>query len=156
MAAHKLRVLIPAVSLILVMAAWITISGEVYGGTLYQYIDKDGSTVITDNPPEGVQAKPMMTLPDLTEGQKAETEKEDDAKIQKNQEADTKRLEKNEKIKTAREELERAKNDADLYRSNMNQSANYSQRHHWRVMLDEQQKVIEEKQKLIDELEAQP
>jgi hypothetical protein len=38
----------------------------------------------------------------------------------------------------------------------MNQSANYSQRHHWRVMLDEQQKVIEEKQKLIDELEAQP
>ena len=156
MAANKLRVLIPAVSLMLVMAAWITISGEVYGGTLYQYIDKDGSTVITDNPPAGVQAEPLMSLPDITEEQKAETEKEDDAKIQKNQQADIKRLEKDEKIRTAREELERAKNDADLYRSNMNQSANYSQRHHWRVMLDEQQKVIEEKQKLIDELEAQP
>ncbi len=72
------------------------------------------------------------------------------------QEADAKRLEKDKKIETAREELEKAKNDADLYRSNMNQSANYSQRHHWRSMLDEQQKMIEEKQKLIDELEAQP
>jgi hypothetical protein len=156
MAANKLRVLIPAVSLMLVMAAWITISGEVYGGTLYQYIDKDGSSVITDNPPEGVQAKPMMTLPDITEEQKVEMEKDDDANKQKIQEADTKRLEKDEKIKTAREELERAKSDADHYRSNMNQSANYSQRHHWRLMLDEQQKVIEEKQKLIDDLEAQP
>ncbi len=156
MAAHRLRVLITAVSLIVLMAAWIAISEEAYGGTLYQYIDKDGSTVITDNPPEGVQAKPLMSLPDITEEQKAESEKEDDAKMQKDREADAKRLEKDEKIKTAREELERAKNDADLYRSNMNQSANYSQRHHWRVMLDEQQKVMEEKQKLIDELEAQP
>jgi hypothetical protein len=156
MAAHKLRVLIPAMSLIMVMAAWISISGEVYGGTLYQYIDKDGSSVITDNPPEGVQAEPIMKLPETTEEQKVETEKEDNAIMQKNQEADEKRLGKDEKIKTVREELERAKNDADIYRSNMNQSANYSQRHHWRTMLDEQQKVIEEKQKLIDELEARP
>jgi hypothetical protein len=156
MTAHRLRVLIQAMSLIMVMAAWITISGEVYGGTLYQYIDKDGSTVITDNPPEGVKAEPMIKLPDTTEEQKVETEKEDHAKMQKNQEADAKRLEKDKKIETAREELEKAKNDADLYRSNMNQSANYSQRHHWRGMLDEQQKMIEEKQKLIDELESQP
>lgn len=156
MAAHKLHVLIPAVSLVLVLSVWITISGEVYGGTIYQYIDKDGSTVITDNPPGGVLAKPVMSLPDITEEQKAESVKEDDAIKQKNQEADVKRLEKDEKIKTAREELEKAKTDADHYRSNMNQSANYSQRNHWRVMLDEQQKVIEEKQKLIDELEAQP
>ena len=156
MAAHKLRVLIPAVSLILVLSVWIAISGEVYGGTIYQYIDKDGSTVITDNPPEGVLAQPVMSLPDMTEEQKAVSEKEDDATRQKNQEVDARRLEKDGKIKTAREELEKAKTDADHYRSNMNQSANYSQRHHWRVMLDEQQKVIEEKQKLIDELEAQP
>jgi hypothetical protein len=156
MAAHKLRVLILAVSLILVLSAWIAISGEVYGGKIYQYIDKDGSTVITDNPPEGVSAQPVMSLPDMTEEQKAVSEKEEDATRQKNQEADVKRLEKDGKIKTAREELEKAKTDADHYRSNMNQSANYSQRHHWRVMLDEQQKMIEEKQKLIDELEAQP
>jgi len=156
MAAHKLRVLRPAVSLILVLSVWIAISGEVYGGTIYQYIDKDGSTVITDNPPEGVLAQPVMSLPDMTEEQKAVSEKEDDATRQKNQEVDARRLEKDGKIKTAREELEKAKTDADHYRSNMNQSANYSQRHHWRVMLDEQQKVIEEKQKLIDELEAQP
>ena len=156
MAAHKLRVSIPAVSLILVLCALIALPGDANGEKLYQYIDKDGSTVITDNPPEGVSAQPVMSLPDVTEQQKAASEKEDDAAKLRNQEADAKRLEKVEKIKTAREELEKAKSDADHYRSNMNQSANYSQRHHWRTMLDEQLKAIEEKQKLIDELEAQP
>jgi hypothetical protein len=153
---HKLHSLITSILLLLVLSAWISLSSEVYGGTIYQYIDKDGSTVITDNPPEGVSATPVIEQPDLTVEQKEVTEKEDEAIKQKSQEADAKRLEKETKINAAREELEKAKRDADLYRSNMNQSANFSQRRHWRTMLDEQQKFIEEKQKLIDELEAQP
>ncbi|HYA15413.1 MAG TPA: DUF4124 domain-containing protein [Syntrophales bacterium] len=156
MASRKSYGLIFAVPLILVLSVWIAFSGEVYGGTIYQYIDKDGSTVITDNPPEGVSAKPLISQPDVTIEQQAESEKVDEAIKQKNEEADAKRQEKEGKIKTAREELEKAKSDADQYRSNMNQSANYSQRRHWRTMLDEQQKVIEEKQKLIDELEERP
>ncbi|HVO66986.1 MAG TPA: DUF4124 domain-containing protein [Syntrophales bacterium] len=156
MSAHKYSVLIPAVPLMLVLSVWIALSGEVYGGTIYQYIDKDGSTVITDNPPEGVSAKPVISQPDATVEQQPESAKDDEAMKQKNLEADAQRLEKDQKIKTAREELEKAKSDADHYRSNMNQSANFSQRRHWRSMLDEQEKAIEEKQKLINELEAQP
>jgi len=156
MAAHKLRILIMAVSFILVMAAWIAISGEAYGGTLYQYIDKDGSTVITDTPPEGVKAKPLMTLPDITEEQKAESEKERETKIQKYREADVKSQEKEEKIRAAREELDKAKSDEQLYRSNMNQSANYSQRFHWRTLVDEQEKLIADLQKKLDDLESGP
>ena len=156
MAAHKLYGLITSILLLLVLSAWISLSSEVYGGTIYQYIDKDGSTVITDSPPEGVSATPVIEQPDLMIEQKEVSEKDEEAIKQKSQEADAKRLEKEAKINAAKEELEKAKVDADRYRSNMNQSANYSQRYHWRTMLDEQQKMIEEKQKLIDELEAQP
>jgi len=153
---HKLQGLISVILMLLVLSVWISLTSEVYGGTVYEYIDKDGSTVITDNPPEGVSAKPVIEQPDSTVEQKEATEKDEEAIKQKYQEAEAKRLEKEARINAAREELEKAKVDADHYRSNMNQSANYSQRYHWRTMLDEQQKFIEEKQKLIDELEAQP
>jgi len=156
MAAYKLRILIPAVFLTLVMVVWIAISGEAYGETLYEYIDKDGSVVITDNPPPGVKAVPKQSLPDITIEQKSESEKESEAKMQKYREADVKRTEKEEKIRAAREELERAKSDAESYRSNMNQSANYSQRHHWRMQVDEQDKLVEDLKKKLDELESGP
>ena len=74
MAAHKFRFSIPMVYLVLIMIAWIASTRDAQGGTLYQYIDKDGSVVLTDNPPPGVKAKPMESLPDMTGEQKLQQE----------------------------------------------------------------------------------
>ena len=156
MAAHKFRFSIPMVYLVLIMIAWIAPTRDAQGGTLYQYIDKDGSVVLTDNPPPGVKAKPMESLPDMTGEQKLQQEKETAATLQKYREADAKGNEKRGKIRALREELETAQSNEAKYRSNMNQAHGFSQRSHWRKMVDEQLKDIEEKKKKIEELESRP
>ncbi|MGC9976784.1 MAG: DUF4124 domain-containing protein [Syntrophales bacterium] len=156
MAAYKLRGLIPAASLILLVFIWIAAAGEAQGQTLYKYTDKDGSIIITDSPPPGVNAKKLESLPEPTEAQKAAADKKANEKSQDYREAEKKRGEREENIRVAREELEKAKMDEQNYRSNMNQASGYSQRYHWRTLVDEQLKLIEEKQKKLDELESSP
>ena len=155
MASYKLCKLLPRVSLLLLSFVWIAASGEARGQTLYQYIDKDGTLIITDSPPPGANIRKLQSLPDMTEEQKAASEKESSEKLQKYREAGAERNERDEKIRVLREELERAKRDEQNYRANMNQASGYAQRHHWRTLVDEQLELIEEKQKKLDDLESQ-
>lgn len=155
MAYYKIRRLLPRMSLLLLLSfVWIVASGEARGQTLYQYIDKDGTVIITDSPPPGVKIKKLQSLPNMTEEQKAASEKEGSEKLQKYREADAKRKDRNDNIRVVREELEKAKRDEQNYRMNMNQASGYAQRHHWRTLVDEQLKLIDEKQKKLDDLES--
>jgi hypothetical protein len=90
----------------------------------------------------------------MTEEQKAALEKEKNERLQKYREADAKKNERDENIRVLREELEKAKRDEQNYRMNMNQASGYAQRHHWRTLVDEQLKLIEEKKKKLDDLES--
>jgi hypothetical protein len=154
MAFHKLPRLLLMVSLLLILV-WIA-AGEAQGQTLYEYIDKDGTVIITDSPPPGVNFKKVQSLPAMTEEQKAAAEKEDNERLQKYRETAAKRNEKEENIGVLREELEKAKRDEENYRMNMNQASGFAQRHHWRTLVDEQLKLIEEKKKKLDDLESRP
>jgi hypothetical protein len=156
MTAYKLRGLMPAASLVLLIFILIASAGEAQGQTLYEYIDKDGTVVITDSPPPGANVKKSQSLPTMTEEQKAASEKEDNEKLQKYREADAKRKEREANIRIAREELEKAIRDEQNYRANMNQASGYAQRHHWRTLVDEQLRLIEEKKKKLDDLESRP
>ena len=156
MAAYKLRGLMPAASLTLLIFMWIAVAGEAQGQTLYEYVDKDGTVMITDSPPPGVNVKPLKSLPAITEEQKAASEKEGNEKLQRYREADAKRKEREENIRAIREELEKAKRDEENYRVNMNQASGFAQRSHWRKLVDEQIKLIDEKKKKLDDLEGRP
>jgi molecular chaperone GrpE (heat shock protein) len=141
-------------SLLLLCFVWIAVAGEAQGGTLYEYVDKDGTVVITDSPPPGAKAKTLDSLPKITEEQQAASEKEGSEKSQRYREADAKRKERDENIRVVREELEKAKRDEDNYRKNMNQASGFAQRSHWRKLVDEQLKLIDEKKKKLDDLES--
>jgi len=154
MANYKLRELTPIVFLALLIFVWIAATSEVQGQALYEYIDKDGTVIITDSPPPGAKAKKVQSLPEMTEEQKAASEKESNERLEKYREADEKRKEREGNIKAVREELEKAKRDEENYRANMNQASGYAQRRHWRTLVDEQLKLIEEKQKKLDDLES--
>jgi molecular chaperone GrpE (heat shock protein) len=156
MASYKLRRLLPRVSLLLLSFVWIAAAGEAQGQTLYEYIDKDGTVIITDSPPPGVNVKKSQSLPNMTEEQKTASEKEGNKKLQRYREADAKRKEREENIRVVREELEKAKRDEENYRANMNKASGYAQRHHWRTLVDEQLKLIDEKKKKLDDLESRP
>lgn len=129
---------------------------HVWGGPYYQYTDSDGSVVITDNPPPGVKAKPVHTLKETSEQERAEWEKERTEKIQQYREQETKRSEKEDKLKELRQELERAYANEARYRSNMNQAHGFAQRNSWKKQLEEQQKEIEEIKKKIEEIQRGP
>jgi hypothetical protein len=155
MASYKLRKLLPRVSLLLLLSlVWIASASEAQGQTLYEYIDKDGTVIITDSPPPGVKIKKLQSLPNMTEEQKAAAEKEASERLQKYREADSKKNERDGDIRVVRAELEKAKRDEEDYRRNMNQASGFAQRHHWRTLVDEQLKLIDEKQKKLDELES--
>jgi hypothetical protein len=156
MAAYKLRGFMPVVSLALLIFIWIAAAGEAQGQALYEYIDKDGTVIITDSPPPGANVKKLQSLPDMTEEQKAASEKESNEKLQRYREVDEKRKEKEGNIRAVREELEKARRDEENYRMNMNQASGYAQRRHWRTLVDEQLKLIEEKKKKLDDLESRP
>ena len=146
----------PVVSLALLIFIWIATAGEAQGQALYEYIDKDGTVIITDSPPPGANVKKLQSSPEMTEEQKAASEKESNERLQRYREADEKRKEREGNIKAVREELEKAKRDEENYRMNMNQSSGYAQRHHWRTLVEEQLKLIEEKKKKLDDLESRP
>ncbi len=156
MASYKLRGLFPTVYLLLLSFVWIAVAGEAQGQTLYQYIDKDGTVIITDSPPPGANVKKAQSLPDLPEEQKAAAEREGNERLQRYRDADAKKKEREENIRVVREELEKAKRDEENYRMNMNQSSGFAQRFHWRTLVDEQLKLIEEKKKKLDDLESRP
>ena len=145
-----------AAPLVLAIFLWITVCGEAQGGTLYEYTDKNGAVVITDRPPPGVKATPKTSYPPITEEQKSAWEREKAEQLQQNPKGDEAKKEKQKKIRAVRAELKKAIRDEQHYRSNMNQSANYSQRHHWRLLVDEQEKVIAEKRKKLKDLESKP
>ncbi len=154
MATYKVRGLMQAVFLTLLIFIWIATAGDAQGQTLYEYIDKDGTLIITDSPPPGANIKKSQSLPNMTEEQKAALEKENNERLQRYREADAKKNERDENIRVLREELEKAKRDEQNYRMNMNQASGYAQRHHWRTLVDEQLKLIEEKKKKLDDLES--
>jgi hypothetical protein len=156
MAAYKLRGLMPVASLTLLIFIWIAGGGEAQGQTLYEYMDKDGTVIVTDSPPPGVNVKKSQLLPNMPEEQKPASEKESSEKLQRYREADAKRKERAENIRVAREELEKAKRDEANYRANMNQASGYAQRNHWRKLVDEQLTLIDEKKKKLDDLESRP
>ena len=154
MASYKLCKLLLRVSLLLLSFVWIASASEAQGQTLYQYTDNDGSVIITDSPPPGVTVKKLQSLPGMTEEQKAASEKESSERLQKYREADTNRKDRDADIRVVREELEKAKRDEEGYRRNMNQASGYAQRNHWRTLVDEQLRLIEETQKKLDDLES--
>jgi hypothetical protein len=69
-----LRTIITSVSCILL--ASIVLSGDVQAGTIYEYVDKDGSVVLTDSPPPETKVRPVQNYRDMTEADKQEMEKE--------------------------------------------------------------------------------
>jgi hypothetical protein len=154
MIAYTLRLWGPVVSLILMMIVWMTFPGDAQGGTLYKYIDKDGSLILTDNPPPGVEAKEFESSEEVTHEKKVEPAKDASAQKQADQEAGTKRQEIQVKIQTLREELDQAVSEEAAHRRNMNQAHGYVQRNYWRKLVDEKLKEIEEKKKQIEELES--
>ena len=92
----------------------------------------------------------------MPDEQKAAPEREANEKLQRYREADVKKKERDENIRVVREELEKAKRDEENYRMNMNQSSGFAQRRHWRTLVDEQLKLIEEKNKKLEDLESRP
>jgi hypothetical protein len=139
-----------------VMITSIFSSGDMRAGTIYEYVDRDGSIILTDSPPPGVNARPLQTYQDMTESEKENLEKEKTSEMQKYRESGTKRKEKEEKIRAARTEYEQAIKEEERYRSNKNQARGYAQQQHWIKMLEEQSKEIEEKKKKLQELESAP
>jgi len=138
------------------MMASSSIPGMLQAGTIYEYVDRDGSVVLTDSPPPGVKAKPVQTYRDMTEADKQELEKAKSSQMLKYREADVKRKEKADKLRVAREEYEQAVKNEQQYRANKNQASGYAQQRHWIHMLEEQNKELEEKKKKIQELESEP
>lgn len=155
MVACTLRLWGQVVPLILMMIVWMSFPGDAQGVTLYKYIDKDGSVILTDNPPPGVGAKVYEASEEVTtDEKKVEPVKDASAQKQAAQEAETKRQEKQVKIQALREELDKAVSEEAAHRRNMNQAHGYVQRNYWRKLVDEKLKEIEEKKKQIEELES--
>jgi len=54
----------------MVLIPSVSFFSQVQAGTIYEYVDKDGSVILTDNPPPGVKAVPRQTSQDLKEDKK--------------------------------------------------------------------------------------
>ena len=158
MISKQLHVSIPAASLMLIMIAWIVIPGEVNGGTVYRYISKDGSVAFTDNPPPGVKAELFGSFNEMSNEEKLEWEKEQDAKMEKYREEEARRLSREQETGPAREEYERAKSTLEQYRVNLNRAASdqYTRWLNWKKKIEEQEKDVAEKKKILDALESKP
>jgi hypothetical protein len=151
--AAKKLVPFPIVFIVMLCFLWISCLGEVYGKTLYEYVDKDGPTVITDIQPSGGKFKTIEVPTKKTEEKKVESGNRPNKQAK---EAAAKGNEKREKIKALEEKLRKAEIDEQNYRSNMNQASGFSQRHHWRVQVDKQLELIKKTEKEIEELKRRP
>ncbi|MEN6321310.1 MAG: hypothetical protein ABFD82_21525 [Syntrophaceae bacterium] len=156
MTTHTFRTLTLMGIIILIVVVWITNPGDVRGGPLYRCIDKDGDVIITDHPlPE------FKTIPghpaEMTEEQRElleKQEKEIEMDVYK-QVIDGAKKDKQARLNDAREELARAKEDQENYRMHIEQTTDLDKRVYWREMYDKQQKVVEEKQRRLQELESE-
>lgn len=154
MGASTLRVGRLMMPLIFIMTTWMVVPGDAHGAVLYKYTDKDGSVVITDSPPPGVEAQEYLSSDDIPIETKAAPDVEPGVKTQPVQDAEAKKQDKWRKIETLRQELDKAVSEEAAHRRNMNQSSGYAQRNYWRKLVDEKLKEIEEKKKEIEELES--
>jgi hypothetical protein len=93
---------------------------------LYKYIDKDGTFVITDNPPPEFKLVPD-SRPDVMEEKRFELEKEKED-IQTTREVREIGTGRQEEIGAARSERQQAQNQLEDYRLNMQQATNYNER----------------------------
>ncbi len=57
----------------MVLISSVSFFSQLQAGMIYEYVDKDGSVVITDNPPPGVKAIPVQKSEDLKEDKKPAT-----------------------------------------------------------------------------------
>jgi len=57
----------------IVLIPGVSFFSQLQAGIIYEYVDKDGSVVLTDNPPPGVKAIPHQTSQDLKEDKKPAT-----------------------------------------------------------------------------------
>jgi len=153
MAVNELCTPIRIIFIIMLYFLWISCPGELCGKTLYEYVDKDGTAVITDIQPPGGKFKTIEVPTEKTEEKKIESGN----RLNKQAgETAAKRNEKRERIRDLKEELKKAEIDEQHYRSNMNQASGFSQRHHWRVQVDKQLELIEKIKTEIEELERRP
>jgi len=157
MPANKLCPLIKMVSFVLIIFAWMITYIELSEGAMYKYIDKDGTVIITDNPPPDFKIESDELPSSLAEEQKLQKEKEQQLEKKVNvKSADTYDKERQGRIARARGELEKALADEETYRLNLQQAAALPDRVRWRELLDKQQKVIQEKREKLREVESQP
>jgi hypothetical protein len=154
MGASTLRVGRLMMPVILMMITWMAVPGDAYGAALYKYTDKDGSIILTDNPPPGVEAKEYLSSDDIPIETKAAPDVEPGVKTQSIPDAEAKKQDKRSKIETLRQEVDKAVSEEAAHRRNMNQSSGYAQRNYWRKLVDEKLKEIEEKKKQIEDLES--
>jgi hypothetical protein len=148
-----LKTFIMTISCMVIVSVY---ASGVQAGTIYEYVDRDGSVILTDSPPPGVKARPVQKFLDISDAEKQEMDKEKSLQTQKFRESDVKRREKEGKIRAARAEYEQALKDEQRYRANKNQARGYAQQRHWINMIEEQGKEIEEKKKKLTEIESEP
>jgi hypothetical protein len=157
MAARTFRTLTLTGLLILTIIVWITNPGEVQGGPLYRCIDKDGDVIITDKPLPEFKSIPGHPA-EMTEEQRElmdKQEKEIEMDVYKEVIGGAKK-DKDSGLSAARGELARAKEELENYRIQIEQTKDLDKRVYWREMYDKQQKVVEEKERRVQELESGP
>jgi len=157
MFANRLRLLVKVVPVLLIMIVCMITYGQLSEGAMYKYVDKDGTVVITDNPPPDFKIEPDQLPSSLAEEQKLQEEK--GKQLEKKIDlkgVDKYTRERQERIARARTELDRALADEENYRLNMQQAGSLSERVRWRELFDKQQKVIKEKREKLNEIERQP
>lgn len=157
MATHTFRTLTLKSLLILTIIVWITNPGEVQGGPLYRCIDKDGDVIITDKPLPEFKSIPGHPA-EMTEEQRElmdKQEKEIEMDVYKQVMGGAKK-DKDSGLSAAKAELSKAKEEQENYRIQIEQTKDLDKRVYWREMYDKQQKVVEEKEQRVRELESGP
>ncbi|MDQ5988041.1 MAG: hypothetical protein CSYNP_03794 [Syntrophus sp. SKADARSKE-3] len=122
-------------------------------GTIYKYIDKDGSVVYTDNPPPGIKAQPQKVPRALSASEMQALDKQKTLST----EADAKQKARAESIQAAKADYEKAQEELQRYQFNKNQSiGDFTAASQWEKRVEEQRTVIEQKRKLLESLEQAP
>ena len=140
-----------------ITACFLLIQSGLYGSdiqadTIYQYRDRDGKIVFTDNPPPGVNAQLHQKTRSVTINELQALEK-DKAKTAEN---DAKQASREDKIQAARQEYEQAQKDMESYHLKKNQAADPYIWWQWNNRIEEQNKLIEDKRKKLQEAESGP
>ncbi|MBN1663225.1 MAG: DUF4124 domain-containing protein [Deltaproteobacteria bacterium] len=130
--------------------------------TLYRYVDKDGTVILTDQePPQGTSAQRRESIPEPTEDQKSDAPDDTAATIQKEgteqkEKADAKNAEKQEKIKTLINEIEAAKSDIKRYEVQRNIAVSNVRKNYVKSQIEQKLKEIAEKEEELQVLQEEP